>query len=202
MPEEIRRDHHMVSGGKVLLVFGSAYGQTEKIVRRLAIRLEENGNRCVVARGNALPPGLRLEEFDGFVVAGSVLFGRHQKYLEEFVRDHHIGLGSRPSMFLSVCGAMSDRTREGEAQAEKYRRAFLKRTGWAPRFAYSLAGAIAYTRYGLLTRWMMRLISRHNGGPVDTSRDWEFTDWDAVDRHGQELARTLAGDSPTVLALR
>ena len=78
MPEEIRRDHHMVSGGKVLLVFGSAYGQTEKIVRRLAIRLEENGNRCVVARGNALPPGLRLEEFDGFVVAGSVLFGRHQ----------------------------------------------------------------------------------------------------------------------------
>jgi menaquinone-dependent protoporphyrinogen IX oxidase len=39
----------------------------------------------------------------------------------------------------------------------------------------------------------MQLISARTGRPTDTSRDWDFTDWDQVDRLGMELADRLAG---------
>jgi len=38
----------------------------------------------------------------------------------------------------------------------------------------------------------MRMISRQEGGPTDTSREFEFTDWDHVDRFAAELADALA----------
>jgi menaquinone-dependent protoporphyrinogen oxidase len=37
----------------------------------------------------------------------------------------------------------------------------------------------------------MKRISRSKGGPIDTTRDHELTDWEAVDRFGVELARNL-----------
>lgn len=184
---------------KVLVVYGSAYGQTAKIVRRFADRLEGSGIHTVVVKGDTLPPVVQMEQFDGFVVAGSVLFGRHQRYLEKFVRQYHPQFGQRPAAFLSVCGAMNRKQPEGEAEATKYLLKFLKRTGWIPRFTHSFAGGLAYTRYGRITRWMMKAISRHSGGPVDTSRDWEFTDWEQVDRFALEFAQALPGSVPAAL---
>lgn len=40
------------------------------------------------------------------------------------------------------------------------------------------------------------MISRRSGGPTDTSREYEFTDWEAVDRFGREVAEGLAGRGP------
>lgn len=183
---------------KVLIVYGTAYGQTEKIVRRFARRLEDAGITAVLARGDQIPAGTRPAEFDGIVVAGSVLYGKHQRYLETFVRLHLEHLARRPSAFISVCGAMSSRRPEAEAEASKYRLEFLKRTGWAPRLSESFAGGLAYSRYGLITRWVLQVISRYNGGPTDTSRDWEFTDWSAVEQMADDFAQVLAGHVPAI----
>jgi menaquinone-dependent protoporphyrinogen oxidase len=73
---------------------------------------------------------------------------------------------------------------------------FLYQTGWCPWLARSFAGELAYTRYNPVTRWIMKMISRRNGGPTDTSRDYEFTDWAAVDRFGHELARIFGAMAP------
>lgn len=186
---------------RTLIVYGSAYGQTGKIVQRVAARLKEAGVQCSIVKGDAIPPGFRPGDYDGFIVAGSVLFGKHQKYLESFVQENHEILTRRPSMFLSVCGAANSDTPESEALAQKYRLEFIRRAGWAPRLAHSLAGGLAFTRYGFFTRLMMRFISRHNGGPVDTSRDWEFTDWDTVDRLAREFLLVLAGKMPAAMTV-
>jgi menaquinone-dependent protoporphyrinogen IX oxidase len=39
---------------------------------------------------------------------------------------------------------------------------------------------------------VLKLISRRKGLPTDTSRDWDFTEWDEVDRFAGELVATLA----------
>jgi menaquinone-dependent protoporphyrinogen oxidase len=176
---------------KVLVVYGTAYGQTAKIVRRFADKLEESGVHTVMMQGDMLPPDIRLDLFDGYVVAGSVQYGKHQKYLEEFVRRYRDQLNRCPAALVSVCGAMSSKRPEGEAEAQKYRLDFLKRTGWSPRFTHSFAGALPYTHYGYLTRLMMKAISRRNGGPTDTSRDWEFTDWEQVDQFAADFAHAI-----------
>jgi menaquinone-dependent protoporphyrinogen oxidase len=58
---------------------------------------------------------------------------------------------------------------------------FFEKTGWQPRFAKPIAGALPYTRYGPLKRFVMKRIVKNMGGPTDTSRDYEFTNFAAVD---------------------
>ena len=56
----------------------------------------------------------------------------------------------------------------------------------------SFTGAVAYTRYAWWFRWYLKVISRRKGLPTDTSRDWDFTEWDEVERFAGELAVALS----------
>jgi menaquinone-dependent protoporphyrinogen oxidase len=175
----------------VLIVYGTSHGQTTKIVKRIADRLTAAGHHVVTWKGDALPADSPVSEFEAILVAGSVVLGRHQKYLVDFVRRNLGGLATRPTAFVSVCGALMGEWGPGKDRAREYLTAFQQRTGWTPRMARSVAGGLPYTRYGPITRWIMKLISRGTGRPTDTSRDWEFTDWDAVDRLAEEFGSLL-----------
>jgi menaquinone-dependent protoporphyrinogen oxidase len=117
--------------------------------------------------------------------------GHHQKYVRDFVR-RHVGLmAARPSAFISVNGHSPESVPEWRAAARGYMEKFLEETGWTPRWTAAFSGALRYPRYGLLTRWIMKKISAQSGGPTDTSREYEFTDWEAVDRFAREVADAL-----------
>lgn len=179
---------HGQTGSEFLIVYGSGHGQTARIAERLAAALTTRGHRVTVWKGDQLPAEVRLDGFAACVVAGSVRYGRHQRCLREFARRHSARLNEMPSAFLSVCGALIGSWAEGPEESRKYIARFLDETGWRPPLVRAFAGALAYTRYGPFTRWVMKLISRRTGRPTDTSRDWDFTDWDAVDRLAAELA--------------
>jgi menaquinone-dependent protoporphyrinogen oxidase len=179
----------------ILIVYGTAHGQTERVALRIGTALTESGHAVTILKGDRLAPNLTLGAYDGFVVAGSVRVGRYQPYLGAFVRDHITRLNAAPSAFVSVCGAAGGGP-DGLRAAQSYIDKFLYQTGWRPWVGRSFAGELAYTRYDPVTRWIMKMISRRNGGPTDTSRDYEFTDWAAVDRFGRELASMFAGRAP------
>ena len=65
---------------------------------------------------------------------------------------------------------------------------FVKETGWRPARVFPVAGALAYTRYNVLVRFVMKRIARKAGAPTDTTRDHELTDWRDVDRFAAVLA--------------
>lgn len=171
-----------MQGPRILLVYGTRYGQTAKIASRLAAMLDESG--CVVDMRDAaeLPPSFPLEGTDGIIVGASVLFGRHQRSVERFVRAHRDALNGMPSAFFSVSGAAASTRPEGPVNARRQLEAFIQRTGWQPPLTRCVGGAIAYTEYGPLTRWLIRTIQAREGGPTDTSRDHESTDWEDVRR--------------------
>ncbi|HEU5170465.1 MAG TPA: flavodoxin domain-containing protein [Gemmatimonadales bacterium] len=175
----------------ILIVYGTAYGQTERIVQRIAQRLGEQGHRVSVRRADQ-PQPLPVEEYGAVVVAASVLFGKHQRSVRDFVRRRLSRLQAVPAAFVSVSGAAAGSSPESCKQAQGYVQDFLRQTGWRPGVTQTFAGGVPYTRYGPFRRWMMKMISRRTGGPTDTSRDYEFTDWDAVDRFAAELARTVS----------
>jgi menaquinone-dependent protoporphyrinogen oxidase len=54
------------------------------------------------------------------------------------------------------------------------------------------AGALKYLEYDFFKRALMRQIARKEGASVDTSRDHEFTDWEALDAFVQEFADDVA----------
>lgn len=175
------------SMSNVMIIYGTSYGQTAKIVERIADRLKVAGHRVTLWRGATIPAESTVGDFDAFLVAGSVLYGRHQRYLAEFVRRNLGTLNARPSAFVSVCGALIGQWGPGQEEARKYVARFLARTGWKPRLTRSFPGGLPYTRYGFITRWIMKSISRKTGRPTDTSRDWDFTDWEAVDRFAADF---------------
>jgi menaquinone-dependent protoporphyrinogen oxidase len=180
---------------KVLIVYGTAYGQTERIAQRIAGALTAAGHTVSALKGDRLEPGLSLGEYDAFVIAASVRFGRHQRYVRAFVQDHVTRLNAAPSAFVSVCGAMAAAPKEASL-AQGYAEKFLHQTGWRPWTVGSFAGGLPYTRYGPFVRLLMKLISRRTGRPTDTSRDYDLTDWEAVDQFARELAHMFATSSP------
>lgn len=181
----------------ILMVYGSTHGQTGKIVQRLADRLTTDGHRVTVWKGDAMPGGAIPEGTDLVLVAGSVTYGRYQPCVVEFVRAYRGELNRLPTVFLSVCGVLIGTTPDATAMADGYIRRFVKHTGWQPRLTRSFPGALAYTRYTRLTRWIMKLISARTGRPTDTSRDWDCTNWGEIDRFAMELESLLP--QPAVL---
>jgi len=181
---------------KILAVYGSNYGQAEAVLRRVARVLESRGHVVTVFKGDALPASLAVEEFDAAVISASVIMGKHQAYIREFVRRHAPALRARPAAFISVNGTSPESAPEWRAAAQEYVARFLKNTSWEPRWTATFSGALRYRSYGFVTRWIMKMISRRTGGPTDTARDYEFTDWAAVERFATDLAEAVAVSRP------
>ena len=71
-----------------------------------------------------------------------------------------------------------------------------QQTGWIADERAAFAGALRYSAYSPFVRFMMKLIARANGAPTDTSRDYEYTDWKAVDRFAAAFVLRVAAAVP------
>lgn len=183
----------------VLIVYESGHGHTAKIAERIADAVDARGVNAVVMNVERVPEALDPAGFDAVVVGGSVHFGRHGRGVRAFVREWREALGRVPSAFFSVSGHAIDGTPEGERQSREYVDTFLASTNWKPDHVERFRGAVRYTRYNPLLRWVMKRIQKKAGRSTDTSRDHEYTDWGAVEDFGREVVRmvtrtvTLAG---------
>ena len=57
--------------------------------------------------------------------------------------------------------------------------------------AISFAGAVKYSVYGPIKRRLMIVFVGLGGGNTDTTQDYEYTDWNAVDRFADAFAQRL-----------
>ena len=172
---------------RVLIVYSSYDGQTARVAERIGERLRGAGHNITVRAADALEVLWELDTHDAILFGGAIRFGKHARNLVELVHDHLPDLERRPTAFFSVCKSAGGPGSRPDA-AQRYIDQFLRRTGWKPAFARSFAGALRYTRYNFFIRSMIRLIMTVVGGDTDTSRDYEYTDWRAVDAFADEFA--------------
>ena len=180
---------------RILAAYGTAYGHTEKVVRRMAQVWTAGGHVVTVYRATALPFDEAPGAYDGCLLAASIIYGRHQVSVRDVARRWAAVLNGMPSAFVSVCGALGGTSAAGPRRAAEYVENFVHETGWHPQRVSSVAGALAYPQYGFITRWLMRLISKRTGRPTDTTRAYEFTDWNAVDAFAGQFAAGLQRDA-------
>ena len=173
----------------ILLVHASRHGHTTEIARRIGGALEREGLRVVLRPASDDPAPL---DYDGVIVGASIHAGSYQREIVEWAARHRAVLAQRPSAFFSSCLTVADGKPESWATARGYVDAFVEKTGWTPDRAVTFAGALQYREYGFLTRLAIRQMMRKGGHPTDTSRDYDFTDWDAVETFAHEFARRLA----------
>jgi menaquinone-dependent protoporphyrinogen oxidase len=177
---------------EVPVFFATSEGQTRRIAERLAAALHGHGigSRAIDVAGAdaALIDWTRVR---GALVGASIHVGKHQKTADRFVRAHVSDLNRVPSAFFSVSLAAASKNEKEVDAAEALARAFPAARGWTPEIIVSLAGRLAYREYGILIRWMMKRIARKEGGPTDTSRDHELTDWTQVEQLARDMAQRI-----------
>jgi menaquinone-dependent protoporphyrinogen oxidase len=187
-----RRDSCRDNGcmARIAIIFGSVDGHTARVAERIAATLVRAGHAVDVAPAG--PPGIAasLAQYDAVIVGSAIRYGHHRPQVEALVRANLGTIVERPNAFFSVslsAGGPGARPAEASGYVEE----FIERTGWQPRSVALFAGALRYTHYNPFIRFMMRLIVGIAGGETDTTRDYEYTDWQAVERFAGEFCAQL-----------
>ena len=173
----------------VLVLYGTTDGHTRKVADALRDTLEDEGCRVEVVDAAGAKFGVLPEEYAGVIVAASIHIGEYQRSVRRWVHAHAAALNARPGAFLSVCLAVMERRPQARAEAEQIMQKFLDHSGWRPAASKLVAGAVPFTRYGWFKRMIMKRIVVQAGGQADTSRDYEYTDWDDLRAFARDFVR-------------
>jgi len=177
--------------------YATREGQTRKIAEYLASDLCALGVDSVAV--NVDSPEARTVDWAsvrGVVLGASIHVGKHEKEAVAFVREHRAQLNERPSAFFSVSLSAGSSHPEEVKAAAALAQAFIEETGWYADEVVSLAGLLAYTKYGFVKRQVLRQIAKREGASTDTSRDHEYTDWDKVNQLAERIAERVKGKGP------
>lgn len=179
---------------RILVIFATTDGHTAKVARFVADTLLEQGHEAVLHDARDRDHLPRAQDFDAVIAAASVHVSGYQQALRQWARHNAADLATRPNAFLSVCMGIVQGTPRVMADLEAIVERFVAHTGWKPQRVEFVAGAIPYSRYGLLKRWVMQYMSRQAGTPTDPRKDHEFTDWDAVQGFAVKFGRGVNGE--------
>jgi menaquinone-dependent protoporphyrinogen oxidase len=176
---------------RIPVFFATTEGHTRRIAETIASVLREQGfqSEAVLVADSEVPYDWSTAV--NAVVGASLHRGRHQPCAEKFVRREAQHLNARPAAFFSVSLSAGSRNPTEVAAAGDIASRFLRAAGWQPQRVACFPGKLAYTQYGFLKRWIMRRIAEREGGPTDTGRDHDLTDWAAV----REFALNVAADT-------
>jgi menaquinone-dependent protoporphyrinogen oxidase len=184
----------------IAVIYATREGHTRKIAERIAVDLRMQGFYAVVKNVRDDLATIDLSAYCAVLVAASIHMGRHEREMVRFVKKHLAELASLPAVFLSVTMSEAGVERPGQSQGIRARcetgvreviDKFIQETGWHPKHVKAIAGALPYTKYNLLVRFVMRQIAKSEGGDTDTSRDYEYTDWIALDRYVDDVAQEI-----------
>ena len=172
----------------ILVVYHTSEGQTARIADHVAAVLRDLGDDVEVHDVAGAPAP---EHYDGVVVGDSIHAVHHSKALTRYVRDHVAVLNKLPAALFQVSLTSTNPDAEHTATAQGLVQELLDRTGFDPDLVGMFAGALVYTKYGWFKRHVMRAISRREGGDTDLTRDYEYTDWQAVEQFAHDVHKLV-----------
>jgi menaquinone-dependent protoporphyrinogen oxidase len=180
---------------RVLILYGTTDGHTRKIAAALREGLRDEGLHAFVTDAKYGAATVVPEDYDGVIVAASLHAGGFQKPVVRWARTHAAQLNRMPTAFLAVCLAILEQRPETRRELDAIIGRFQSSTGWRPDLVKPVAGALLYTRYNWLKRWIMRRIVAKAGGDTDTTRDFEYTNWGELRTFARTFGRNLTNGS-------
>jgi menaquinone-dependent protoporphyrinogen oxidase len=179
---------------RILIVHASSHGQTRKIAEAIAAQLRIRGHEVdladALASGTLPPP----DDYDAVVLGSRVHMGSHAPEVIGYAVEHRRELSTMPTALFSV--SMAAATRDAGPDPQGYLANFARLTSWTSPRTIAIAGGLPYRDYGLVMRWIMKMISRRSGHTTDTSRNHEFTDWTVVTHFADRIADDLSARTP------
>lgn len=191
----------------VLILYATREGHTHRIAEHVAGLLRAQELAVEIHDVKDCREPFALSGYGAAIVAASVHMGEHESEMVAFAKRHREELERLPSAFLSVSlseagvedpTASQENREHAKEDVERMLATFFAETGWHPARVTPVAGAMLFTKYGLILRFIMKRIARKAGSSTDTSRDHVFTDWSGLTRFVNEFVPLLhSGDSGT-----
>jgi menaquinone-dependent protoporphyrinogen oxidase len=178
----------------MLIVYYSKYGQTEAIAERIANVLTASQHGVRIIDAEEAQSLASIEAYDIVILGSPIYTERHSDLLKRFIKQHLAELDRKQAAFFSVSlSAAGDANQRREATS--CMQSFLDSCNWQPGTTTTFAGALPYRKYNWFVRWLMKRIVRKAGGDTDTSRDYEYPDWNEVENFARSFARENASDA-------
>ncbi len=165
---------------KKIFIYSSSNGQSLKICETL--NEEKESLILNIDRINSV----NLDNFDQIIIGASVKYGDHNKKIYNFVKNNKILLKRKKTVFFSV-NATARKSEKNTPNTNPYIIKFLKKTNWKPDHIGVFAGKIDFPNYNFLEKYIIKFIMWITNGPTDTTKTYEFTDWDAVKKFSREI---------------
>jgi menaquinone-dependent protoporphyrinogen oxidase len=144
-----------------LIVYASKDGQTKKIAEYIAAEIRGSKKSADIFNAESIPQDVSPANYKVCVVGGSV-------HLHHFSKD------------LSVCLGAAQDDKKVQQDEKSIVETFLTETGWKPKAWTIFAGALSYSKYNWMIKIIMQYIARRVSGDTDTSKDYEYTNWNLV----------------------
>ena len=182
---------------RAAVFYATREGQARRVAERVTTNLRAQRMEVDLVDVKHLSGRVDWNAYGTVYVVASIHLGHHERDMLRFVRQYRDELDAVSAAFLSIslsqAGAQDEQAppaKRDQARADVrwMIEAFSTETGWKPNRILPVAGALAYSHYNFLVKLVMKRIARRAGASTDTSRDWEFTDWQAVDRFVAEHA--------------
>ncbi|MFM9872401.1 MAG: flavodoxin domain-containing protein [Fimbriimonadaceae bacterium] len=177
----------------VLIVYSTTDGHTRKIAYFVQETILNTDQQTEIHDAADLPHDFDITKFQAAILAGSLHQAKHQTSLTHFARKYGETLNKIPTLFLSASLTAIAHDESHTAEANKCIQEFANETGFFPLKTYAVAGALKYVEYDWLKRMVMKSIVKKEGGDIDTSQDYEYTDWPALKDQILDFLNELPG---------
>jgi len=171
----------------ITLYHSSTRGQTAEICRRLAETITKASGASTLLAPIGEARTADLESAKIVVLGASIVYGKYRPAVQRLLEIHRELLHTKQTAIFSV-NVTARKPHRNTPESNPYAARLLAMAGFTPNLAAVFAGKVDYPAYGPFDRFMIRLIMRITKGPTDTSRSYEFTDWEAVQDFGHKIA--------------
>jgi len=174
---------------KLLLLYTSHHGQTEKIINRIHAELANKYDCDVIKLHEKLE--INLENYQAVILGTSIHYGFYSKVMIKFIKKNYIQLNQKISAFFGV-NLIARKLDKNTPETNIYTKKFLDKISWQPTLKYVFAGALYYPRYNWFDRNAIRFIMWIGNGDTDISKTViEFTDWNKVNEFTKKFDELL-----------
>ncbi len=178
---------------RILIVYASRDGHTRKICQRMEERLTDSGIQVQLADIGEVQ-ALNPSGFDAVAVGGSVVYGKHDPRLSQFIEAHAEHFAKTPLAFFSV-NLIARKAAKQTIEGNVYVRKLLDALKVEPDHVEIIAGNLDYPSYGFFDRIMIQLTMKFTDGPTDRNTVIDYTDYAQVDRFADRLGQMAAGQT-------
>ena len=166
---------------KILLTYSTVDGHTKTICEKILSYSE-------TSQVDILPidSSINIKDYDTVVIGASIRYGKYREEIFEFIKENEELLNSKNNAFFSV-NVVARKENKNKPETNPYLIKFLNKISWQPKILDVFAGKIDYPKYKFLDKYAIKFIMWITKGPTDTSKVYEFTDWNRVKSFAEKL---------------